>query len=349
MDLLERGTQLDELESLLERAASDEGHLVLLGGEAGVGKTALVQHICKRARGRARVLLGACDALSTPRPLGPLLDVAAEVGGDLARFLAEDVPRHTLFRAALDALTADRTTLFVIEDAHWADEVTLDLMRFLGRRIGGTLSLVLITYRDDEVGPAHPLRIVIGDLATAPRVHRIGLAPLSSAAVGTLAAGSGMDPVALHRRTGGNPFFVTEVLAGGEHGIPATVQDAVLARVARRSLAARSVLDAAAVVGARVEPWLLDEVVGADADAVDECLAAGVLRPERGLLAFRHELARDAVLTAIPQRRRRRLHAAVLAALQADPVGDDDLARLAHHAEAAGDRDAVLHYAPAAA
>ncbi|HYO31101.1 MAG TPA: hypothetical protein VER37_11070, partial [Thermomicrobiales bacterium] len=266
----------------------------------------------------------------------------------LVRLVAEDAPRPALFRAALDALTAVPPTLFVVEDAHWADEATLDLLRFLGRRIQATRSLLLVTYRDDEVGPGHPLRVVTGDLATAVAVHRIGLAPLSPTAVATLAATSGLDPVALHRRTGGNPFFVTEVLAAGGHGLSATVHDAVLARVARLSPPARSILEAAAVIGARVDPPLLDAIGGLDADAVDECLDGGMLRTEQDVLTFRHELARDAVLAAIPQWRRRRLHAAVLAGLQADPVGVDDLARLAHHAEAAGDREAVLRYAPAA-
>src|SRR4051812_35265171 len=227
MDLLERDVELDELTSLLERVASAEGHLVLLGGEAGVGKTALVNHLSDRAGATVRVLIGTCDPLSTPRPLGPLLDIAREASGDLARLVAADAPRHMLFHAALDALTVSQPTLFVIEDAQWADEATLDLLRFLGRRIGVTRSLVIVTYRDNEMGPAHPLRIVTGDLATAAAVHRMMLTPLSAAAIETLAAGR-MDPTTLYRRTGGNPFFVTEVLAHCEQGIPATVQDAIL-------------------------------------------------------------------------------------------------------------------------
>ena len=205
---------------------------------------------------------------------------------------------------------------------------------------------MLVTYRDDEVGPAHPLRIVTGDLATVAAVHRRVLNPLSAAAVQTLAAGSGMDPGALYRRTGGNPFFVTEVLAGGEDGLPATVQDAVLARVARLSPAAWSILEVAAVIGARIEPGLLDAIGGVNADAVDECLAVGILRAERDVHVFRHELAREAVLATIPPRRRRALHAAVLEALRSVAIGDDDLARLAHHAEGAGDGVAVLTFAP---
>ncbi len=349
MTLLERGTELEALEAFLAQAASGDGHVVLLGGEAGVGKTAIVTQLRERSRATARVLLGACDPLSTPRPLGPLLDIAQDAGGTLARVVGADAPRHLLFSAALDTLTAPRPTLLVIEDAHWADEATLDLVRFLGRRIGGTHTLLLVTYRDDEVGPTHPLRIVAGDLATTTSMHRIVLPPLSAAAVATLAAESGMDPAILYRRTGGNPFFVTEILASTELGIPMTVQDAVLARVARLSPAARSVLDAAAVIGSRIEPWLLDAIGSENGDAVDACLTVGVLRMEHDLLTFRHELAREAILATIPHRRRRALHAAVLAALRSAAIGGDDLARLAHHAEAAGDREAVLTFAPAAA
>ncbi len=349
MNLLERTSQLDALMNLLQRISSAGGELVFLGGEAGIGKTALVQAFCARARETAQVLVGACDALSTPRPLGPLLDIAQEAGGELARLAFSDAPRPQLFHAALNTLTTSELVVFVIEDAHWADEATLDLLRFLGRRIGVTRALVIVTYRDDEAGPAHPLRSVMGDLATATRLHRIVLNPLSAAAVQTLASESGVDPATLYRRTGGNPFFVTELLASGEHGVSATVQDAVLARVIRLSPAARSLLEAVAVIGARVEPWLLDAIAGEDPDAVDECLVSGMLQTTRNLLAFRHDLAREAVLATIPQRRSRTLHAAALAALRA--MGSDGayLARLAHHAEAAGDCDAVLTFAPQAA
>jgi DNA-binding CsgD family transcriptional regulator/tetratricopeptide (TPR) repeat protein len=347
-DLLERATQLNNLDDILEQVASAGGQLVFLGGEAGVGKTALINAFCSRARATAKVLIGACDALSTPRPLGPLLDIAQEAGGELARLVAADAPRPQLFRAALDALTTSGLTLFVIEDAHWADEATLDLLRYLGRRVSTTRALVIVTYRD-EVGPADPLRIVMGDLATATMMHRMVLSPLSAAAVRMLAIDSGMDAATLYRRTGGNPFFVTEILASDEHGISATVQDAVLSRVTRLSPAARSLLDVVAVIGARVEPWLLTAICGEDADAVDECLVAGMLRTTRDQLVFRHELAREAVLATIPQRRCRALHAAALDALRSRTSQDTELARLAHHAEAAGDCEAVLAFAPRAA
>jgi len=152
MELLERESFLTELRSLVRRSAAGEGRLVLLGGEAGVGKTSLVRQLSAQADGSLRVLIGACDALSTPRPLGPIEDIVSDVGGDLARLLREGARREEIFRAVLDELNRTAPpTLLVIEDVHWADESTLDLLRFLGRRIGTARGTVLATYRDDEL------------------------------------------------------------------------------------------------------------------------------------------------------------------------------------------------------
>src|SRR3954471_13576985 len=355
MDLLERESGLVALDGWLREAAAGLGRLVLIGGEAGVGKSALVAHLCQvvASHGRGRVLLGACDALSTPRPLGPLQDIALQTGGTLDRLLAENAPRDRLFRAFLAELDRGLTpTLAIIEDVHWADDATLDLLRFLGRRLEPIRSLLVVTYRDDEVGPTHPVRSVLGDLATTKTVRRLRLAPLTEAAVRTLAGSSRLDPIALHRLTGGNPFFATEILAaeaGAAGGIPATVRDAVLARASRLTAAGRAALDAAAVIGSPADADLLDDVARPAPEAIDECLAAGMLvTVDRLTLAFRHELARVAIYDAIAPRRRRDLHAGVLAALQADPETEHDLARLAHHSEAADDATAVLLFAQAA-
>lgn len=356
MELLERTQHLTELGRLLRQAGDRRGSLVLVGGEAGVGKTAVIRRFCEEAGRSTRVLAGSCDPLSTPRPLGPLHDIAATLGGDLDRLLRSAARRHRIFAAFLAELSAGaRPTLAVIEDAHWADGATLDLLRYLGRRLATTHALVLVTYRDDELGPTHPLRVVMGDLATVDSVHRLELLPLSLGAVRQLTAGSSFDPISLHRQTGGNPFFVTEVLAAGGSGIPPTVRDAVLARAARLSPAGRATLDAAAVIGAEIAPWLLVQVVDAPARrtaaggpaAVEECIAGGMLRAAENTLSFRHELAREAVLAAITPPRRIRLHARVVVALRG--IASPDLARLAHHAEEADDREAVLAFAPAAA
>ena len=352
MELLERDTFLADLERLLADAAAGRGRLVFVGGEAGVGKTAFVGRVAESARKTARVLVGACDPMSTPRPLAPVLDIAATVGGTLERLLADSgQPRHRILRAILGELSGGlRPTLAVFEDAHWADEATLDLLRFVGRRCGAARLLLIVTYRDDEVGPTHPLRVVLGDLATAAPVRRLSLPCLSEAAVRRLAEGSALDPVELHRRTAGNPFFATEALASGSDAIPATVRDAVLARASRLSKAGRATLDAAAVIGAHGEAWLLAEVAGRDAPGLRDCVAAGMLRVDGDGFAFRHELARDAVLEALPTVRQLALHRRALQALRSRaPTASDTLPRLAHPPEGAGDAPAVLEYAVAAA
>ena len=350
MELLERQQPLDHLGEHLHHAAVGEGRLVLVGGEAGVGKTTLIEAFCRRVDGTVTILRTSCDALSTPGPLGFVRDLAPALGLHIAQHALDGDARDRLFREVLAALAArPGPTVIVAEDAHWADGASLELLRFLGRRIGDLPVLVVVTYRDDEIGTDHPLRLVLGDLATAPAVHRIGLRPLSEDAVQRLAAGSGRDAATLYQLTGGNPFFVTEVLATEGETVPATVGDAVLARAARLSPEARAVLDVTAVIGASIDAILLLSVAGPVLDEADECLDRGLLRGTEEGLAFSHDLAREAVLGAIAPLRRRLLHARVLTALREAPETERDLAQLAHHAEAAGDREAVLEFAVAAA
>jgi DNA-binding CsgD family transcriptional regulator len=293
------------------------------------------------------MLWGTCDALFTPRPLGPLIDLARMTGGDLEDLVQSDVRPHEVAAALMRELQADAVTIVVIEDVHWADEATLDVLRIVGRRVDTVPALVVATYRDDQLDYAHPLRIVLGELTDEP-VGRIRLAPLSPLAVAKLAEPHGVDGEELYRATAGNPFFVTEALAAGEEEIPQTIRDAVLARAARLSGAARGLLEAVAVVPPQAELWLLNILVGDAVERLEECLSSGMLSPEPQGVAFRHELARIAVEESIAPNRRTELHKQVLAALVEAP-NDADPARLAHHAEAAGDTEAVLRYAPAAA
>jgi DNA-binding CsgD family transcriptional regulator len=236
----------------------------------------------------------------------------------------------------------------VLEDLHFADEATLDVFTLLVRRAEATPALVVGTCRDDALENAHPLRRVLGELATAG-VRRLKLAPLSPDAVSQLAAPHGVDGQALYDKTGGNPFFVVEVLAGGSEEIPPTVKDAVLARAMRLSPIARQLLEAAAVVPQRAELWLLEALAGAAVEAVDECVGAALLVPEGDGVVFRHELARLSLESSVGPASKVRLHRQALAAISARPGHPLDFARLAHHAEAAGDAVAVVRFAVPAA
>jgi tetratricopeptide (TPR) repeat protein len=235
----------------------------------------------------------------------------------------------------------------VVEDVHWADEATVDLLRFLGRRIRDAPVLLLATYRAEDLTPADPLRAALGELARQRPARRVELAPLSAAAVRRLAGSSGLDAAELYRLTGGNPFYVTEVLQAGMSEVPAAARDAVLARAARLGGEAREVLDVAALVGTRSDLRLVESVTACLPPAVDEVLASGLLAGDGAWLRFRHEIARLAVEQATAAHRRRLIHARILAALEA--AGCDDDAQLAFHADGAADGPAALRYATAAA
>jgi DNA-binding CsgD family transcriptional regulator/tetratricopeptide (TPR) repeat protein len=339
--LLERGEQLATLVDRFDRAG-DAGRLVVVTGEAGAGKTALVQEFVTThaAAAGARALTGRCDDLVAARPLGPLADIARDVAGPLHDALARGDQG-----AAFDAFLAELApasgapAVVVLEDLQWADEATLDLVRFVARRLDALSCLLLVTHRTD-LSDTHPLRRVSGALV-GPLVTRLHLPPLSLEAVRTLADGSGVDAESVHARTHGNPFFVVELLGSESGAVPITVRDTILARAAQLPGPARDALDAAAVLGREVAPELLVGVGDCSVDAVDECVRAGLLVGDGTRLAFRHDLAREAIDDALTPLRRRQLHSRALAAL-----GEDgDIVRRAHHAVGSGDPSAVAELA----
>ena len=342
MELLERTRLLDDLREALSAATRGAGRVIVLEGEAGVGKSSVLRALTARPPHGVRVLWGACDALATPRPLGPLADMAARGAGTTATRMAERASIHDVF----DAFLVDLRTpsVAVMEDLHWADEATLDLLRFVGRRIGDTPSLLLGSLRADEVDAAHPLSGVLGDLATSD-LTRLAVEPLSVDAVSQMAAGHDVDPGELHRATGGNPFYVTEVLAAPGASVPRTVRDAVLTRVGRLSAPARDLLEIASVEPGGVERSLLRSL-GVSDRAVDEAVRSSAMIDDGLVLRFRHELARRAVEAALPGDRGRELHGRLLASLGAKSGVDP--ARMAHHAVSIGDPDASLRWSRAA-
>jgi DNA-binding CsgD family transcriptional regulator len=340
--VLERESQLAALRSYAEEARGGDGRMALISGEAGIGKSTLVEEL-EATLPDATWWWGACDGLSTPRALGPLTDIAAQAGGALQAACQDGSSRDVRFDALLTTLhDGAGLRIVVIEDVHWADVATLDMLRFLGRRIRGTRVLVLLTYRDDALAPDEPLRVTLGDLATHRSTRRVALGPLSEHAVGQLAVACGLEPSALYELTGGSPFFVAEVLAAGSLGVPSSARDVVLARAAALTSAARGVLDHAALIGTRMIPALLS----AAPDHVDELITSGLLMRDGDTLRFRHEIARQAVQEEIAPHKATQLHRAVLDALLATGCTDD--ARLAFHADAAGDTARVLEHAPRA-
>ena len=342
MHLVERDRPLAVLRDRAGRvAAGGRGALVLVAGEPGIGKTVLLHEFAARAP--VPVLWGMCDALSTPRPLGPLRDVAAGLGPPVPAMLRDAAAQHEIFAAVLEALRG-RPRVLVVEDLHWGDGATLDLVRFLARRIAGLPLLLVVSYRDGG-GAAHPLRSVLGDLVAAPGTDRVQLAPLSCSGVAELVGRRGPDPADVHARTGGNPFFVSQILAQPDAPLPESVRDAVVARTATLAGPTRRVLELLSCAPEAVGGDLLAALRVPHA-AVEELAATGLLDRRDHGVAFRHEIARSAVIGAVAPGAEPALHAAMIEALE-QTGGDASV--LAHHAAAIGDVPRVLRYAPAAA
>ena len=342
--LLERDDLLAKLDDALRSAADRRGTLVLLSGEAGAGKTSVIRAFAGTVDGRARTLIGGCDPLATPRPLSPLHDVATELGSGLVDLLNCNEEPTRIFAEVVDQLRSPlRPTVLVIEDLHWADQGTLDLIRYLGRRVGDTGSVVILTYRDDEVGSDHPLRSVVGHLGRLESCVRIAVPPLSESAVANLAKDTAVDPAELYEVTGGNAFFVTEVIAG-DGGMPRSVGDAVIARLLPLGDGPRRVVETAAVAPRSLAVRDAVALAGGAARDVDMALASGVIEPDPGGLRFRHELARSAVEASIPPARRQRLHASMVELLLQDTPPDH--ARIVHHAIGADRPSLVVSHAP---
>ena len=344
MELLERDPALASLAEARDAAARGNGRVVFITGEPGIGKTSLVARFLRDLGEGARVLLGTCDDLSIPRPLGPIRDLVGSVSDALGEALSAGAAPHdiqTLLLAELEL--PPQPTVLVLEDVHWADNATLDSITVLGRRIGSLPALLVLTFRGGEIPPGHPLHAALGAISAEVSVF-LELAPLSESAVASLA---GADAREVYAATRGNPFYVNELLASRATAeLPPSVAKAVLGRAARLDEPSRRLVELASVVPSRVATSLLDAVMPDWAEAAEEPERRQLLEVDPAYVRFRHELARHAIRSSIPIAARRRLHAEILEALLA---ADADPADIVHHAEAAGAEDVVAEYALVAA
>jgi class 3 adenylate cyclase/DNA-binding CsgD family transcriptional regulator/tetratricopeptide (TPR) repeat protein len=341
--LLERDRELDAMSALLDGIGSSGGKVLLVRGEAGIGKSSLVDAFVQWRASAAHVHIGFCDDLLTPQPLGPFWDMARDEPS-LSEPL-ESGDRRALMEALLDLLSRKlRPTVLILEDTQWADEATLDVIKYVGRRTSKTNGLLILTYRDGAVDYDHPLRAVIGSLPPQDlaRIHLDGLSPT---AVAAMVQDTGLDAVEVLTLTGGNPLFVTEVLASGTSDVPASIQDSVLARAGNLSTEARNVLDLVSVIPGKAESALVEELVGQRQEHLAECVRRGLLREEEDGVSFNHEVVRRSVEAALTTGARRALNKAVLTRL----AGSADPSRLAHHARESGYVDAIIEFVPKAA
>jgi len=270
--LLEREEPLVLLEGALARARDGRGHSVFIGGEAGIGKTSLVESFVRSQEQGVRVLWGACEALSTPRPLGPLYDIAHDVGGKLLEALGTNRPLHQLFQTFIDELRTEGSgRIVVIEDAHWADDASADFLKFVARRISRYAAMLAVTFREEEVSVGHPLMRAIADVPV-DHLSRIQLQGLSAGGMERLANAHARKIPNLHAITNGNPFLATELLRGHEGDLSDSLRDSMLSRLQRLSPEARELAELVSVVPDRTERGLLDQAVPANTGSLQECV-----------------------------------------------------------------------------
>lgn len=337
MLLLERQDELDRLQARFGRLGTEGGACVVVSGEAGIGKTSLIEAFAASLPAGTPCWRSGCEDLVAARPLGPLIDLAGHLPPSVEHVLQEGRTHDGLFPAVLRSLAASPAPrVLVIEDLHWADAGTLDFVRWLARRLGGLPLMFLLSHRDEALGDTHPLRQTLGALP-AGRTLRLPLAPLSAEAVARLAGAHGRDATGLHALTGGQPFYLAELLASGEPTVPRSIRDVVLATLARLTPAARALARTVSLMPRRAPRRLLAAMgAAADATLIDECRRAGMLACDGDALAFRHEIARGVVHDEMPPDERHDGHARAFAAWSACGVDDPHGAHRVHHAECAG-------------
>jgi predicted ATPase/DNA-binding CsgD family transcriptional regulator len=374
-----RADELHRLQAVLDRAEQGRPQLVLLAGEAGVGKTRLLLEFADRARRRGvRVLAGGCVELGD---IGlaylPVVDALRGLGDDpadaellaelamtargLSRLLPgiqhagpavvqadDDLEQLQVFDAVRAVLVgrADRSpVVLVLEDLHWADPASRDLVAFLARTMWAGRVTLVASYRSDELHRRHPLRPRLAELVRLPGVERLELAPFNRAELTDHLEAITGEPLAadqverIHARSEGNPFYAEQLLAAGagdaDVGLPSTLADVLLARVQSLSELAQQVLQMAAVAGRRVSHRLLAQVAGwpeADLEhGLREAIGAGVLMTDgtTATFAFRHALLQEAVYAEMLPSEQVRLHAAYARILASEAEGV--AAELAHH------------------
>src|SRR5215204_453838 len=348
MELVERAGFLDMLQAKFSTVAEGEGHCVFVSGEAGIGKTALVKAFCKEQGGDCDIYLGACDALFTPRPLAPLYDIIRQVNSELWPKGHTIEERSELFAEFFHEFSKKKgKTLIVFEDIHWADDATFDFIKFFARRITQLGCLFILTYRDD-ISFDHPLRNVLGQLPPAS-FTRMQLNPLSREAVEKMAREKGYSGEDVYGITGGNPFYVNEILSSYSVGIPDNVKDSITSAFNRQEGKTREIWELLSVIPTSFELKYLEKFEPLYATALERCMESKILLVKEGHIMFKHELFRRTIEASLSPLKRIALNKTVLDLFKESFEQHEQLERIIHHAKNANEYELVVCYAPLSA
>ncbi|TMI94120.1 MAG: hypothetical protein E6H06_10015 [Bacteroidetes bacterium] len=349
MELIERDDFLTSLNNGFKRAASGDGHCFFIVGEAGIGKTSLVKTFLKEIEDECTEYVGACDSLFTPRPLAPLYDLALQINEDWVDKIESISSRAELFTKFVQVLThKQRPVVVVFEDIHWADEATLDFVKFFARRISRTKCLFILTCRDEEIKQQLPLRNVLGDLAP-DTFTRLELTPLSRQAVQKLADQKGYDGEDVYSISAGNPFYVNEILASYSSGIPNNVKDSILSVYNRLEEEAKNVWQQLSVIPEGLEVSRLYKIDHSWHEAIGNCIASRILIIRNNKIFFKHELYRRTIEVSLSPFKRIALNKNLLQLFLSSFEEQGEIEKIVHYAKNANENELVVKYAPLAA
>ncbi|QEC68752.1 AAA family ATPase [Panacibacter ginsenosidivorans] len=349
MELIEREGFLNILQSHYEKIPEGEGHCIFISGEAGIGKTSLVKAFCKKVRSSCNIYQGICDALFAPRPLAPLYDILLQIKNDLPDTNPDITDRTAFFsRLFYELKNQEKVNIIVFEDIHWADEATLDFIKFLARRITQLQTLFILTYRDNEIDAHHPLRHILGHL-NPDSFTRLPLLPLSRQAVEKMADEKGYKGEDVYSISGGNPFYVNEILASYSLGVPENIKDAVLSTYNRLDEITKHIWEILCILPTSFEVSYLEKMEPAYSVAISSCLDFKILVIDNGLISFKHELFRRTIELSLSPLVRVELHRNILNLFLESFEKNQQTERIIHHAKNANEYDLVVRYAPLAA
>jgi DNA-binding CsgD family transcriptional regulator/GTPase SAR1 family protein len=351
MELLERDTYLEILNKHYQNVLKGNGHTVFLMGDAGIGKTSLLNEFIKSVSQTSNVFIGFCDSLFTPRPLGPLFDIAPLVDSTFAGLLRIEKDRSVIFSTLLHKISAlTKPVILIFEDVHWADEATIDLIKFLSKRIEYNNCLFIVTSRINEMNRTHPLTTVFGELQSQ-KFSKIIVEAFSKQMVDQLAKKKGYAATdQLYALTGGNPFYVSEILANPSTEIPERIKDSILSVYYSTNEDTRLLLNFFSILSSsRIEMSLARKIEDDYSGSIDECILSGIIISRGGYLSFKHELFRISIEESIPYFTRRSLHHKMLDIMNQNSSWSNNLSQLVHHARFADDRELVTRLAPRAA
>jgi DNA-binding CsgD family transcriptional regulator len=349
MELIEREEPLNLLRTLFQNVEEEGGHCVFINGEAGIGKTSLVKEFANGIKNRCQLFQGTCDALFTPRPLAPLYDVLLQLQNKFPETSRIVVDRDVLFGQLFYELkNLDQTSVLLFEDIHWADEATLDFIKFLSRRITQLPCLFILTYRDTEIHSHHPLTTVLGQL-NADSFTRLHLLPFSKQTVEKMADEKGYKGEDVYAISGGNPFYVNEILASYSLGVPENIKDSILSTYNRVDEDKKHVWQILSVLPTGFEVKYLETMEPSYAATIHSCLELKLLVIKDGLIFFKHELFRRIIESSLSPFLRIELNKRILHLFKDSFETNGQVERIVHHAKAGNANEEVVYYAPLAA